>query len=57
LINKGLSCLAEGSSGWQEKKREFILEIAANNPHFFPQVRAYAAQIYFQVRPEDLPGC
>jgi hypothetical protein len=48
LINKELSCLSEGSRCWQEKKKEFVWDIAANNPQFFPQKRPFAAQIIFE---------
>jgi hypothetical protein len=57
LINKGLCCVTERSPEWQEKKKEFILEIAANDPHFFPQVKVSVLQIYFQAKPENLPAC
>jgi hypothetical protein len=47
LINKGLFCLAEADRCWQEKKWEFMREIAANNPQFFPQGKGACRPIYF----------
>jgi hypothetical protein len=47
LINKDLFCISEGSRRWQEKEKEFVWDIAANNPQFFPQERAFVAQIIF----------
>jgi hypothetical protein len=47
LINKDLFCISEGSRCWQEKKKEFVWDIAINNPQFFPQERTFAARIIF----------
>jgi hypothetical protein len=47
LINKDLCCITEGEGCWQEGKRKFVWDIAANNPHFFPQETAFTAHIYF----------
>ena len=47
LINKSLFCLAEAGWCWQDKKWEFMRQIAANNPQFFPQGKGACRQIYF----------
>jgi hypothetical protein len=47
LINKGLCCIAEGDGCWQGDKRNFVWDVAANNPHFFPQGAVFIAHIYF----------
>jgi hypothetical protein len=48
LINKGLVLVSEANCCWQEGKRKFVWDIAANNPQFFPQKSTIRAHIYFQ---------
>jgi len=47
LINKDLLLLSEADCYCQEAKGKFVWDTASNNPHFFPQERAFAAHIYF----------
>jgi hypothetical protein len=47
LINKGLFLLSEADGFLQEDKKKFVWDIAANNPHFFPQDGAITVHIYF----------